>query len=98
MKTLLLLGILLLTNPTFAMMGIEEVSPTRAKELGLELQTKPAGPDATFVELTFNPEGPLKSFARVALQIYSQGKLQLFASLKEEPPPPGHTAVSFSAD
>jgi hypothetical protein len=92
MKPLLHLSIraLLLTTPTFAMMSIEDVSPARAKELGLELKSNPAGPDATFVELTFKPEGSLKSFARVDLEIYAQGKLQLFASLKEEHPTSGH--------
>src|SRR6266550_1729379 len=92
-----ILLLLACARPCFAMMDIEEVSKSRAKELGIEIQSKGAGPDATFVQLEFGVKGDLKQFARVDLEINDGGKLQLFASLKEERPKPDRVAVSFSA-
>ena len=102
MKTLLhLAGLILLlaisAHPCLAMMSIEDVSKSRAKELGMEIHTNGAGPDATLVQLEFDVKGDLKRFARVDLEIHDRGKLQLFASLKEERPKPDRVAVSFSA-
>src|SRR6267154_621605 len=101
MKTQLHVSVLILlvvasARPCFAMMSIEDVSKARAKELGIEIHSNGAGPDATFVQLEFDVKGDLKSFARVDLEINDGGKLQLFASLKEERPKPDRVAVSFS--
>src|SRR4051812_48174092 len=93
----LVLLLLLTARPCFAMMSIEQVSKSRAKELGLDINSKGAGPDAIFVRLEFDVKGDLKTFARVDLDINDGQNLKLFASLKEERPKPDRIAVSFSA-
>ncbi len=86
------------SSPCFAMMSIEDVSKERAKELGMEIRTKGAGPDDLRVELEFATKGEFKDYGRVDLEINEGGKLRLFASLKEEQSRPGHVVVSFAAD
>ncbi len=103
MKTILSISILAFlfvaaSCPCFAMMSIEPVSKERAKELGIEVRSKAAGPEATRVELEFGIKGELKSFGRVDLEINEGGKLRLFASLKEEQSQPGCVLVGFAAD
>ena len=80
------------------MMSIDILSKDRAKELGMDVRTKGAGPDAVRVELEFEPKGELKGYYRVDLDVNGGGKLQLFATLKEESSRPGHVLVSFAAD
>ena len=58
----------------FALMTVQEVSKERAKELGMEIRSKAAGPNAVWVELEFKTEGELKRFSpennsRVELEI-----------------------------
>ena len=69
--TLCVLTLLIAVAPNrcFGMMDIEEVTPQRAKELGLEIRTIAAGPDAVRVELEFEAKGDLKDFVRVDLQM-----------------------------
>jgi hypothetical protein len=85
-------------SPCLAMMELEDVSPARAKELGLVVQATAAGPDAVRVSLEFDAKGELKSYSRVDLEIREGGKLLLSSSLKDEPSKPGRVAVSFAAD
>jgi hypothetical protein len=80
------------------MMSIEFVTKERAKELGMEIRSNPAGPDAVRVVLEFDVKGELKNFTRVDLEIHEAGKLQLSSSLRDESAKPGHVAVSFAAD
>ena len=103
MKTTLgisVLTLLLVTTPSacFALMSIEHVSKERAKELGMEIRTKQAGPDGARIELEFETKGELKSFVRVDLEIREGEKSLLFATLREEPSKPGRVVVSFAAD
>ena len=103
MKTILSISVLTFllvaaSSPCFAMMSIAHVSTERARELGMEIRSKAAGPDAVRVELEFEIKGELKSYGRVDLEISEGGKLRLFASLKEEQSRPGRVVVSFSAD
>ena len=103
MKTALgisVLTLLLVTTPSvcFALMSIEHVSKERAKELGMEIRTKQAGPDGARIELEFETKGELKSFVRVDLEIREGEKSLLFATLREEPSKPGRVVVSFAAD
>jgi hypothetical protein len=103
MKALLHLSVLtfllaLAASPCFAEMTIEHVSKERAKELGMEIRSNPAGPDAVRVVLEFQATGELKNFSRVDMGITEGGKLLLASSLKEEKSKPGHVVVSFAAD
>ena len=103
MKTTLaisVLTLLLVTTPSvcFAMMSIEHVSKERAKELGMEIRTKQAGPDGARIELEFETKGELKSFVRVDLEIREGEKSWLSATLREEQSKSGRVVVSFAAD
>src|SRR6266700_337664 len=88
----------LATGPCFAEMVIERVSRERAKELGMEIRSNPAGPDAVRVVLEFQAAGELKNFSRVDMEMIEGGKLLLASSLKEEKSKPGHVVVGLAAD
>jgi len=103
MKTTLgisVLTLLLVTTPSvcFALMSIEHVSKERAKELGMEIRTKQAGPDGARIELEFETKGELKNYIRVDLEIREGEKSLLSSSLREEQSKPGRVVVSFAAD
>jgi hypothetical protein len=102
MKTMFrLLALILIlsvaSSPCFAMMSIGTVSRDRAKALGLVIQSKPAGPDAVWVELTFETKGELERFLSVDLEITEGGKLLLSGALMDRRSSPGHVSVSFTA-
>ncbi len=82
----------------FALMELENVSKERAKELGLEIRVKAAGPDVVRIELEFATKGELKGFSRVDLDIRDGEKLLVSSSLQEERPGSGRVVVSFAAD
>lgn len=82
----------------FAMMSIDLVSPKRAKQLGMEIRSNAAGPDAVRVELEFKPEGELKNYSRVDLEMHQDGKLLMTSVLREDRTKPGRVVVSFAAD
>jgi hypothetical protein len=103
MKTTLgisVLTLLLVTTPSvcFALMSIEHVSKERAKELGMEIRTKQAGPDGARIELEFETKGELKKYIRVDLEIHDGEKWLLSSTLREEQSKPGRVVVSFAAD
>ena len=103
MKTILsisVLSVLLVIAPSlcFAMANIEEVSKARATELGMEIRSNAAGPNAVRVELEFETKGELKSFSRVDLEFREGGKFLVTSSLKEDRSKPGRVIVSFAAD
>ena len=85
-------------SPSFAMMLIADVSAARAKELGMEIRSNAAGPNAVRVELEFETKGELKSFNRVDLEIREGGRFLLTSSLREDRSKPGCVTVSFAAD
>src|SRR6266550_6413842 len=88
----------LAASPCFAMMSIASVSPARAKELGMEIRSQPAGPDAVRVELELETRGELKYFNRVDLEIRDGGKLLISSALMpENRSKPGHVVVVFTA-
>ena len=84
-------------GPCLGMISIAEVSPARAKELGMEVRARAAGPDAVFVELEFKAEGVLKSINWIELVARDGGKLQVSARLREDRSKPGRIVVSFTA-
>lgn len=68
MKTtfsILALAVLLVAipSPCSALWSIALVSQERAKELGMEVEAKPAGPEYAWVKLEFEPKGDLKEFS-----------------------------------
>ena len=95
---LLPLLFLALPNWCFALIPIENVTPERAKALGLEIRSNAAGPDAVRVELAFEIKGELQEFSRVDLIMESEGKLLLHSTLQPESSQSGHVVVGFAAD
>ncbi|MHC4403877.1 MAG: hypothetical protein ACYTG0_29825 [Planctomycetota bacterium] len=94
------LAVLLLVapSPCFALWSIGQVSKERARELGMEIRSKAAGPNAVRVELEFETEGKLKSFSRVDLRINEGEKWLVTATLRENRSRPGRVVLSFAAD
>jgi len=77
-------------------MEIVEVSKERAKELGMEVRFTANGPNEIWVELEFKPEGTLKDFKHVSLEIRDRGKFLLgYAPLGEKRPKSGSVVVGF---
>ena len=52
-----------------AMISIENVTKERAKELGIEIRATANGPKEAWIELELRPEGKLKGFDHVSLEI-----------------------------
>ena len=87
------------SNRCFAMMEIVVVSKERAKELGMEVRFTANGPNEIWVELEFKPEGKLKDFKHVSLEIRDGGKFLLgYAPLGEKRPKSGSVVVGFLAN
>ena len=104
MKTILRTSILMFlllaaSSPCFALRRIGIISKQEAKELGLEIRATAAGPEAAWVELEFKPEGKLKDFQHVELDIREGEKLLVsYAALQEQRPTSGRVLVRFMAD
>ena len=64
-------------------------SKERAKELGIDVRSKAAGPNAVRVELELKAEGELKNFSRVDLGFGDEGEPVVTAPLKEDARSPG---------
>jgi hypothetical protein len=95
------LAVLLLATPSrcFAEMSIMQVTREKAKDLGIELRAKGNGPNQVWIELEFKPEGKLKDFSHVSLEIRDGPKLLVgYAALKEKDSSSGKVVVTFMAD
>ena len=101
MKTTLKLMSVLLLAPLgacFAMDSVTLITREQAKELGMEVRSKAAGPDAVWVELEFEIKGELKRITHVGLEMWAGKKLLLSSILRDNRPAPERVAVSFTAD
>lgn len=85
-------------SPCFALWGIVSVSKERAKELGMEVRSMPAGPNHVRVELECKAEGALKNFTHVDLRVGQGDNPPVTAPLREDRSKPGWVVVSFTAD
>ena len=99
-STIFALAVTLLVapSPCFALWGIVNVSNERAKELGMEVRSEPAGPNDVRVELEFKLEGKLKDFSQADVRIGAGKNPLLTAPLREDRSKPGRVVVSFSAE
>jgi hypothetical protein len=103
MKTIFsisVLAVLLLVaaSPCFALRSLVPLSKERAKQLGMEIRSQANGPQV-WVELEFKPEGELKHFSHVELEITEGGKFLLgYAPLGEKRSSSGSVVVRFLAD
>ena len=67
--------------------------------MGIHIRATAAGPDAAWVELEFKPEGKLKDFSHVELEINDGEKLLVaYAPLQEKRLPTGSIVVRFMAN
>ena len=66
--------------------------------MGMEVRSKPTGPNHVLVELEFKTEGELKNYSRVELQIGGGDNPPVTAPLREDRSKPGRIVVSFTAD
>src|SRR5687767_10527357 len=101
MKTILNISVVAVffvvaTSPCFALWDVESVSKERAKELGMEVRSKAAGPKHVGVELEFKLDGQLKDFSQVDLHFDQGDKPTLHVALREDRSKPGRVAVSFT--
>ncbi len=97
-RNLCVLAILVVApSPCFALWGIAPVTKANAKEMGMEVRSKSAGPKDVRVELEFKIDDKLKNFSRVDLR-FGEGDKMVVAALQEDRSKPGRCVVSFSAD
>jgi hypothetical protein len=90
--------LILAPSPCLALWEIAEVTPQRATELGIVVQSQAAGPKNVRVELEFEIAGELKDFDRVDLRFGETNGEAVTAALKEDRSKPGRATVNFSAD
>ncbi len=93
-----------------AMISFSYLKPEKAKEIGVKVQSKGAGPDGVWIEVNFDVKGALKDYSpekrysRVELRIEGTGKGEneqtslVTAGLLENRPKPDRVSVSFSAE
>ncbi len=91
-------ALFLATSPCPALQEIMEVSPARAKELGVTIRSNPNGESGVRVELEFQPKGVLKNFMRVELEITVAGKRVVDAMLQTTRAAGDTVTAQFSAD
>jgi hypothetical protein len=85
-------------RPCFALREIAVVTKREAKEMGIEVRARPAGPDALWLELEFKPEGKLKEFTQVELKMTEgQKSLVVSTALRETRSSSGNIMVTFTA-
>src|SRR5262245_9091552 len=86
-------------SPCFALRSIALVSKEQAMEMGMQVRASAAGPDAAWVELEFKPEGKLKAFSHVEMEIFEGEKLLIaYAALQEKRSSSGSVVVRFMAN
>ena len=96
--TVLALVLAFTPSPCFALREIAVVTEKEAKEMGIEVRTHSAGRDAVRLELEFKPEGKLKEFTHVELQLVEGEKsLVVSTSLRETRSRSGNIIVTFTA-
>jgi hypothetical protein len=89
--------LLMIAGICSAMDSVRSISKEQVKELGMEVRSKAAGPDAVWVELEFETKGELANVTHVGLEMWAGKKLLLSSTLRDNRPSPGHVAVSFTA-
>ena len=82
----------------FALQINKEVSKEAAKKLGVTIRSQQNGEEGVAVWLEFNPQGELKNFTRVELEITAAGKSLVHAPLLTSRPTEDNVSVHFSAD
>ena len=85
-------------GPCLAMITVAPVTPERAKEMGMEVRAKANGPNEVWLELEFKPEGKLKDFSHVSLEVRDGDKFLLgWNAMKGRPVGSGRVVVTLLA-
>ena len=93
--------LLVAPRPCLALWSVMSVSKEKAKDVGVEVRSEPAGPNRVSVELEIKTDGALKRFKEgisVGLQVGDRHNPSLTARLQEDRSKPGRVVVSFTAD
>ena len=86
-------------SPCFAEMVFSILSKEETKKLGMEVRTTANGPNEVWVELEFKPEGALKRFDHVDLEIMDGEKFLLgYTALEAKRSSSGSVTVSLLAN
>ncbi len=81
-----------------AMRSVGTLTKKEATEMGIEIRASAAGPEALWLQLEFKPEGKLKAYDHVELEIDDGGKLLVaYAALGEKRSSSGAVVVGFMA-
>jgi hypothetical protein len=76
-----------LQQPVSALIRIADVSPARAKELGITVEAQPRANESDIrVQVKFKATGALKSFQYAELELAKDGKRLLVTSLRPQKP------------
>jgi hypothetical protein len=96
---LIVLAVLLIgSSQCLAARSIGIVTKERAKEMGIELQAIGNGPNQVWVKLEFKPEGKLKDYLHVELEISDGNKSLVSYAPLQDRRDAGKVVVSFLAD
>jgi len=82
----------------FAMLPVADVTKQRAKELGVEIQSSPAGTNQVNVTLRFKTTGEFKNFRYAQLEIGDGERLVLSATLQPQHPQTDTVEFIFAVD
>jgi hypothetical protein len=86
-------------RPCAAVMSIENVSTARAKQMGIQLTATANGPREAWIKLEFRPQGELKDFQHVSLEVRDGEKFLLgWTPLRDKRTSSGAVAVSLMAN
>jgi hypothetical protein len=86
--------VLAVASPSEAMISVGTLSKERAKKLGIELRAKPNGQREAWLELELKPEGELKNFMHVSLEVADGDQFLLgWTPLKDDRQPTGSVIV-----
>jgi hypothetical protein len=85
-------------SPCFAMMELAQVSKAQAQEMGVTIRTNLNGTSGVMVSLEFKPQGMLKDFTRVELEINADSRRLVDAPLQTSRSSADIVSAYFSTD
>jgi hypothetical protein len=95
-SVLLLAGLLCAApQPGAALERHGDVSPARAKELGITVRSRPSANQDVWVQVEFKTAGSLKNFKRADLELASGGKRLVGAALRPVEVAPDTLRIDF---
>src|SRR2546428_811936 len=90
--------LLVASTPYFALWSVADATAEQAKELGIEVWSKVISTNQVGVWLELKPQGKLKEFDHVGLEIMAEGKALVSARLLPTRSSENRVTVNFYAD